>query len=228
MLCPGGVRCERASAFLKNSYGTDHVKGVFQLQGGVEGYLKEFPSGGLWRGKNFVFDKREACGAGSRDGDGGVVSKKGKSSNPPTETHCCLCAEPWDRYVGKKKCSTCGVPVLMCDACMSNKKKQKEELARCPLCVEENVTVRAEEVEWTNNGVDISKSKAGSSSKSRLQTANKKKAAPSVLKWGGGHAANKKDRRRFKNTPCRFGSECVRKDCFFSHPPKSDKGKEQS
>lgn len=123
-------------------------------------------------------------------------------------------------YVSIQRNLTIG---FRCDACMSNKKKQKEKLARCPLCVEENVTVRAEDVEWTNNGVDISKTKSSDvGDTKKAAKARNDKVAPSVLKWGGGHAANKKDRRRFKNTPCRFGSECARKDCFFSHPTKSD------
>ena len=48
-------------------------------------------------------------------------------------TECARCHKPWDRYIGKRKCYTCGVPVLVCDACMSrstssqkNKKKKKE------------------------------------------------------------------------------------------------------
>lgn len=62
MYCTGGVRCERASALLKREVG-DSVRGVFQLQGGIEKYMQEFPDGGYWHGKNFVFDKREAVGA---------------------------------------------------------------------------------------------------------------------------------------------------------------------
>lgn len=58
MYCTGGVRCERASALLQSEIGNE-INGCFQLQGGVEKYLQEFPDGGFWRGKNFVFDKRE-------------------------------------------------------------------------------------------------------------------------------------------------------------------------
>jgi predicted sulfurtransferase len=77
MYCTGGVRCERASQFLLGQMG-DRVKGVFQLQGGIEKYMMEFPDGGHWRGKNFVFDKREAFAAGLPEGVGGVDTSNSK------------------------------------------------------------------------------------------------------------------------------------------------------
>jgi hypothetical protein len=155
---------------------------------------------------------------------------------PAIQTKCSLCGKHWDRYVGKKKCSTCGVPVVMCDTCMSSRPKDKQlHLARCPLCIEEHVTVRVEDVEWTNNGVDnkskakkkrggtnIDAEPAKSSAKQEQQHDEPPpKVAPSVLKWGGGHASQKKEKRRWARTPCRFGTDCVRKDCFFAHPTKS-------
>ena len=215
---PPGVRCERASAYLNQKLGSQ-LKGVYQLKGGIEAYMKEFQDGGFFRGKNFVFDKREAISADNPDGDGGILQaqkkKKKKDDSErrakiPSEAKCCVCDKLWDRYVGKKKCSTCGVPVLMCDTCMSQKpEKRAGVLIRCPLCVEQNVTVLVQDIELTDNGIhgvvhgmeDV-----------------QHKAAPSVLKWGGGHAASKKERRKFRSTPCRFGAQCNRPDCFFSHP----------
>jgi predicted sulfurtransferase len=49
MFCTGGIRCERASAYLNSQIG-NKVNGVYQLKGGIERYLKEFPEGGFWRG----------------------------------------------------------------------------------------------------------------------------------------------------------------------------------
>jgi predicted sulfurtransferase len=214
MYCTGGVRCEKASAYMNSQMG-ESVKGIYQLQGGVERYLKQFPDGGHWRGKNFVFDKREAVSAENPDGDGGVVRKEAakKKVVDTAEAKCCICDKDWHRYIGKKKCRMCGVPVLMCDGCMSRSKRE-DLLARCPLCVEENITVPAEDVEFTDNGVS-GRTVGGTNDPS-------KKAAPSVLKWGGGFSKEKKQKRKMKRTLCQFGVDCVRNDCFFLHP-KSEK-----
>jgi len=83
MYCTGGVRCERASAYLKKEIG-DEIKGVYQLQGGVEKYLQEFQDGGFWRGKNFVFDKREAFGVECLQGVGGVLQVHHQNPAPPS------------------------------------------------------------------------------------------------------------------------------------------------
>jgi predicted sulfurtransferase len=57
MYCTGGVRCERASAYLRLCGGKD----VSQLSGGIHAYQEAFPAGeGYFRGKNFVYDRRIA------------------------------------------------------------------------------------------------------------------------------------------------------------------------
>ncbi len=59
MYCTGGVRCEKASAYLK----TKGYNNVLQLKGGIIEYLK-YKSGSkensMWRGDCFVFDNRVA------------------------------------------------------------------------------------------------------------------------------------------------------------------------
>ena len=97
-------------------------------------------------------------------------------------------------------------------------------MMRCPLCVEQGVTVPASEVEWTHNGTKVVPQP--SSEAACLDSDNSSAhlpaiAAPSVLKWGGGHAAHKKTKRRFRNQPCRYGAGCARSDCFFAHPNRS-------
>jgi len=55
MFCTGGIRCEKATAYLK-AQGFDEV---YHLQGGILKYLEEVPeSESLWRGECFVFDAR--------------------------------------------------------------------------------------------------------------------------------------------------------------------------
>lgn len=56
MYCTGGIRCERASAYL-NTKGI--AQQVFQLEGGIHRYAEQYPDG-FFRGKNYVFDNRIA------------------------------------------------------------------------------------------------------------------------------------------------------------------------
>jgi UPF0176 protein len=57
MFCTGGIRCEKASAFmLKEGY-----EEVYHLQGGILKYLEEVPAEeSTWQGECFVFDNRVA------------------------------------------------------------------------------------------------------------------------------------------------------------------------
>ncbi|MBT8143806.1 MAG: rhodanese-related sulfurtransferase [Gammaproteobacteria bacterium] len=57
MFCTGGIRCEKATAYLR-SQGFDDV---FHLRGGILGYLESVPeSDNRWQGDCFVFDERVA------------------------------------------------------------------------------------------------------------------------------------------------------------------------
>ncbi len=57
MFCTGGVRCEKATVYLKQR-GFDEV---FQLRGGILGYLNATPpAASRWQGECFVFDDRVA------------------------------------------------------------------------------------------------------------------------------------------------------------------------
>ncbi len=68
MFCTGGIRCEKASSFMK-SEGFDTV---YQLEGGILKYLEEVkPDESLWQGECFVFDQRVAIKHGLEVGDYG-------------------------------------------------------------------------------------------------------------------------------------------------------------
>lgn len=55
MFCTGGIRCEKASALLKNMGFED----VYHLRGGILKYLEEVPAAeSKWQGECFVFDGR--------------------------------------------------------------------------------------------------------------------------------------------------------------------------
>jgi|SRR5581483_12168336 len=56
MYCTGGIRCERASAYLNEK---NIAKKVYQMNGGIHRYVEKYPDG-FFRGKNYVFDGRIA------------------------------------------------------------------------------------------------------------------------------------------------------------------------
>lgn len=59
LYCTGGIRCEKASAYLKH----EGFKNVYQLEGGIIRYAEQMEAVGLkskFKGKNFVFDERRA------------------------------------------------------------------------------------------------------------------------------------------------------------------------
>ena len=57
IFCTGGIRCEKASEYLKEK----GVEEVYQLQGGILNYINNIPEKeSLWKGECYVFDKRVA------------------------------------------------------------------------------------------------------------------------------------------------------------------------
>lgn len=100
LYCTGGVRCERASAYLIEVVGVER-KRVGQLEGGIVRYLEEFgDGGGQWRGKNLTFDGRLAV-----QGTGEVVGR------------CCGCGGMWDDYGRGERCGYCRRRMLVCERC---------------------------------------------------------------------------------------------------------------
>jgi UPF0176 protein len=64
MFCTGGIRCEKASAYLLARGFAE----VFHLKGGILKYLEGVPEAeSRWRGECFVFDERVALGHGLRE-----------------------------------------------------------------------------------------------------------------------------------------------------------------
>lgn len=60
--CTGGIRCEKASAYLVEK----GFKDVYQLDGGIVNYIKQFPDT-YWQGGMFVFDERRVVEPNTKD-----------------------------------------------------------------------------------------------------------------------------------------------------------------
>ena len=98
MYCTGGIRCEKASAFMLHQ----GFKNVFHLEGGIINYVNQAKEKGLplkFKGKNFVFDNR----LGERVTEE-IISK------------CHQCGEAADTHVN---CANegCHLLFIQCDAC---------------------------------------------------------------------------------------------------------------
>jgi len=104
LYCTGGIRCEKASAWLKHN----GFQNVHHLKGGIIDYKHQVEREGLenlFKGKNFVFDER----MGERIGDE-VISYCHLCSKEKSDTH----------YHCKNK--TCHVLFLGCTTCIEKKK----------------------------------------------------------------------------------------------------------
>ncbi|GLQ17279.1 oxygen-dependent tRNA uridine(34) hydroxylase TrhO [Maritalea porphyrae] len=66
MFCTGGIRCEKASAYML----AKGFEEVYHLKGGILKYLEETPQDkSMWNGECFVFDERVSVGHGLVEGD---------------------------------------------------------------------------------------------------------------------------------------------------------------
>jgi len=66
MYCTGGIRCEKASAFMLQEGFTE----VHHLKGGILKYLEEVPAqDSKWQGSCFVFDRRVSVGHSDLEGN---------------------------------------------------------------------------------------------------------------------------------------------------------------
>ncbi len=96
MYCTGGVRCERASAYVKSK---GIAKEVYQISGGIHRYIEKFPDG-FFRGKNYVFDAR--------------VSVK---VNDDILSACDICAIACDEFNNCRN-AKCNKQYICCNECL--------------------------------------------------------------------------------------------------------------
>jgi UPF0176 protein len=95
--CTGGVKCEKASAFLLEQ----GFQNVYQLHGGIIKYGLE-EGGEDFEGKCYVFDNR--------------LTVDVNKVNPKIISRCYICQESSDRMVNCAN-PTCNIHVPMCESC---------------------------------------------------------------------------------------------------------------
>jgi UPF0176 protein len=125
MYCTGGIRCEKASAYMLHR----GFKNVFHLEGGIINYVNDVKANHFenkFKGKNFVFDDR----LGERVGDE-IIS------------HCHQCGAPGDTHIN---CANegCHLLFIQCEACAEKYEKCCSEkcVAELHLPEEEQKLVR--------------------------------------------------------------------------------------
>jgi UPF0176 protein len=96
--CTGGVRCEKASALMKN----EGFENVYQLHGGIVTYGNSYPDDG-YEGKCYVFDKRITVDINTPD-------------NEVVISECIHCGQKSTRYIN---CSNvlCNKQIICCEVC---------------------------------------------------------------------------------------------------------------
>jgi UPF0176 protein len=89
MFCTGGIRCEKASAYMLEQGFSE----VYHLEGGILKYLEEVsPQESLWQGECFVFDERVALDHELQRGHFALCNQCGNPV-PDEEKYCNDCSQ---------------------------------------------------------------------------------------------------------------------------------------
>lgn len=101
--CTGGIRCEILSSLMKNR----GFKDVYQIDGGIVKYGKEYGDNGLWEGSLYVFDDRMGVKFSDKAVDIG---------------ECIHCGARTSNY---ENCAlkSCNDLVLICEVCKQDESK---------------------------------------------------------------------------------------------------------
>ena len=129
MYCTGGIRCEKASAYLLHQGFTN----VFHLEGGIIHYANTVREQGWenkFRGKNFVFDDR-----------------MGERISGEVIAHCHQCGAPADTHTNCRN-EGCHLLFIQCAACA-----EKYEGCCSPAC-QETIHLPVAEQEALRRGVE--------------------------------------------------------------------------
>ena len=129
MYCTGGIRCEKASAYMKYN----GFKNVFHVEGGIIEYArkaKELNIENLFIGKNFVFDER----LGERISDDIIAE-------------CHQCGAPCDTHTNCKN-EGCHLLFIQCEKCA------EEMMGCCTDECKEIIQLPEEEQKKLRQGID--------------------------------------------------------------------------
>ena len=143
MYCTGGIRCEKASAYMKHR----GYKNVFHLEGGIINYVNEVKEKKLpnkFHGKNFVFDQR-----------------LGERVTEEIISHCHQCGKPADTHANCVN-DACHLLFIQCDAC-----KEKMEGTCSQECLD-FIHLPAEEQKQKRSGIDKGRNVFNKSRKRRI------------------------------------------------------------
>jgi UPF0176 protein len=154
LYCTGGVRCEKASAYLKH----EGFEDVNQLLGGIIDYARQVKAEGLdskFKGKNFVFDERI-----------------GERITEDILSECHQCGNPCDTHTNCKN-DDCHLLFIQCQECA-----EKMEGCCTPKCQEIAAMPIEEQRQLRKTGK--SKNESLSVYKSRLRPNLKKVLSSSV------------------------------------------------
>ncbi len=148
MYCTGGIRCEKASAYMLHK----GFKNVFHLEGGIINYVNQVKEKGLpnkFHGKNFVFDQR-----------------LGERITNEIISHCHQCGKPADTHINCVN-DACHLLFIQCDDC--NKKMEGTCSKECL----DFIHLPEEEQKKLRSGIDKGRN-VFNKAKSRLSKLGKK------------------------------------------------------
>ncbi|HUR66794.1 MAG TPA: rhodanese-related sulfurtransferase [Chitinophagaceae bacterium] len=149
MYCTGGIRCEKASAYMLHK----GFKNVFHLEGGIINYVNQVKEKGIsnkFHGKNFVFDQR-----------------LGERVTEEVIAHCHQCGKPADTHVNCVN-DACHLLFIQCKDC-----REKMEGTCSQDCLD-FIHLPEEEQKIKRSGVDKGRN-VFNKSKSRLSAISNRK-----------------------------------------------------
>ena len=147
MYCTGGIRCEKASAYLLHR----GFRNVYHLEGGIINYVNQVKEKGLknkFHGKNFVFDQR-----------------LGERVTDEVITHCHQCGKPADTHINCAN-DACHLLFIQCDEC------RKKYDGCCSTGCQEFIHLPEEEQQMLRRGIDLGRN-VFNKSRSRLENLTK-------------------------------------------------------